>query len=126
MIKKSMMLAKDFKATFLSCERDIETILKKLFIESKPYSDKLKRLLIIDKEDCFDTTQAQYQTLIDEYDLHKLKEDNYILLTPRINQLIHETSKSQILLEFDDFTPTTNPEYRDCTISFTIICPLAQ
>ena len=126
MIKKSVMLAKDFKATFLSCERDIETILKKLFIESKPYSDKLKRLLIIDKEDCLDSTQAQYQTLIDEYDLHKLKEDNYILLTPRINQLIHETSKSQILLEFDDFTPTTNPEYRDCTISFTIICPLAQ
>ena len=79
MIKKSVMLAKDFKATFLSCERDIETILKKLFIESKPYSDKLKRLLIIDKEDCLDSTQAQYQTLIDEYDLHKLKEDNYMI-----------------------------------------------
>ena len=28
-------------SSFLSCQKDIETILRKLFIESKPYSDYL-------------------------------------------------------------------------------------
>jgi hypothetical protein len=29
----------DFTSSFLSCEKDLETILRKLFIESQPYSD---------------------------------------------------------------------------------------
>lgn len=36
----------------------------------------------------------------------------------------HEEVKSYILLEFDDFVPTENPHYRDCVISFSIICHL--
>ena len=55
-----------------------------------------------------------------------MKEENYILLAPRIEKLIHEKFKSQILIEFDDFIPTTNTHYRDCTISFTIISPLVK
>ena len=31
-----------------------ETILRKLFIESRPYSDDLKRLLVINTKDCLD------------------------------------------------------------------------
>ena len=31
-------------SSFLSCEKDFETILKKLFVTSKPYSDVLKKL----------------------------------------------------------------------------------
>ena len=47
----------EIKSTFLSCEKDTEAILKKLFIDSKPYSDMLKRLLIINTKDClFDMT----------------------------------------------------------------------
>jgi hypothetical protein len=35
----------------------------------------------------------------------------------------HEEVKSYILLSFDNFTPNdTNPEYRDCTVTFDIIC----
>ena len=33
-----------FNSSFLSFEKDIETILRKLFIESHPYSDILKKL----------------------------------------------------------------------------------
>ena len=32
-----------FNSSFLSFEKDIETILRKLFIESHPYSDILKK-----------------------------------------------------------------------------------
>ena len=122
----STLNPKDFHASFLSCEKDIETILEKLFIKSRPYSDILKRLLIIEQEDCLDTSQSQYTAIINQYNLHKMKKDGYILLTPRIAQLIHEDYKSRILIEFDDFVPTSNLHYRDCTISFTILCPMTK
>ena len=120
------MNPKDFQASFLSSEKDMETIFKKLFVESKPYSDILKRLLIIDQSDCLDSKQNKYQEIINEYSIHRMKEEGYILVIPRIEQLIHDNFKSHILIEFDDFVPTDNTYYRDCTISFTIICPLVK
>ena len=122
----SRMDPKDFQASFLSSEKDMETILNKLFIKSKPYSDILKKLLIIDQSDCLDPSKNKYQELINEYSVHKMKEDGYILVVPRVEQLIHDNFKSHILIEFDDFVPTENTHYRDCTISFTIICPLVK
>ena len=121
---KNTMSPRDFKMTFLSCEKDMETIWRKLFVESRPYSDFLKRLLIIDKPDCLDKSQAQYSKIIDDYDLRKLKEEQYITNTPRVMLRNHEDKKSYITLEFDDFVPTENNWYRDCTISFTILCHL--
>lgn len=123
---RSTMPAREFKASFLSCEKDIETILKKLFVQSKPYSDILKRLLIIDQPNCLDTTQNQYKLLIDKYDLHTLKEKEFILVTPRMDKLIHATPQCSLLIEFDDFVPSGNAHYRDCTISFTVVCPLSM
>lgn len=120
------MKPKDFQASFLSCEKDLETIINKLFIKSKPYSDVLKKLLIIDQSDCLDFSKTEYQKIIDKYSIHKMKEEQYILVIPRIEQLIHDNFKSHVLIEFDDFTPTENTHYRDCTISFTIICPLVK
>jgi hypothetical protein len=55
-----------------------------------------------------------------------MKEEDYILTIPRIENLIHDNFKSHILIEFDDFVPTSNTHYRDCTISFTIVCPLTK
>ena len=40
------------KSSFQSVEKDIELILRKLFIENKPLSDELKKLLIINTKDC--------------------------------------------------------------------------
>ena len=120
------MNPKDFQASFLSSEKDMETIFKKLFVESKPYSDILKRLLIIDQPDCLDSKQSKYQEIINGYPIHRMKEEGYILVIPRSEQLIHDNFKSHILIEFDNFVPTDNTYYRDCTISFTIICPLVK
>lgn len=124
MKKASVLLANNFKSTFLSCETDQETIWRRLFIESRPYSDKLKRLLVLNTADCLDDTQVQYQEIIDGMNLQDLKDRQYLKNVPKLEFGEHEEVKAYILLEFDDFIPTSNPQYRDCTITFSIICHL--
>lgn len=121
---KAVMSAKDFKSSFLSCEKDTELIWRKLLIESKPYSDKLKRLLIVNTKDCLDDSQQQYQYEIDKYSVKKMVDEGYITTVPKLYFSDHEQIKSYIILQFDDFTATSNPQYRDCTVSFTIISNL--
>ena len=120
----SSILEKNFKNTFLSCEQNQELIWRKLFVESRPYSDKLKRLLVINTPDCLDESKKQYDHIVHETSLKDLKDKKYIKISPKLAFGEHEEVKSYILLEFDDFVPTYNPHYRDCTISFTIICHL--
>ena len=124
MRKQSAVLANNFKSTFLSCETDQETIWRKLFIESRPYSDKLKKLLIINTPNCLDETQVQFQEIIDNYNLQDMKDKQFLKNVPKLSFGEHEEVKSYILLEFDDFLPTDNPYYRNCTISFTIVSHL--
>lgn len=124
MKKASALLAKNFKSTFLSCETDQETIWRRLFVESRPYSDKLKKLLVINTADCLDEEQIQYQEIIDGINLQDLKDKQYLKNVPKLEFGEHEEVKAYILLEFDDFVPTGNPHYRDCTITFSIICHL--
>ena len=120
----SNTIAKNFKSTFLSCEQDQETIWRKLFIESRPYSDHLKRLLVINSPNCLDERQQQYNEIISKTTVKELKDKKYIKAVPKLAFGEHEEVKSYIMLEFDDFIPTENPHYRDCTITFTIICHL--
>ena len=40
------------ESSFLSCEKDTETILRRLFIESQPHNSTLKRLLVVNTKDC--------------------------------------------------------------------------
>ena len=120
----SNTIAKNFKSTFLSCEQDQETIWRKLFIESRPYSDHLKRLLVINSPNCLDERQQQYNEIISKTTVKELKDKKYIKAVPKLGFGEHEEVKSYIMLEFDDFIPTENPHYRDCTITFTIICHL--
>ena len=52
-------------SSFLSCEKDTEIILRRLFIDSRPYSDYLKRLLLINTPDCLDDmTNPKYLDII--------------------------------------------------------------
>lgn len=115
-------LATDFKSSFLSFEKDQELILRKLFIENKPYSDRLKRLLVINTPDCLDETKKQHRDVIDKMDLAALKEQQYITVVPRVASKEFDEIKSRIILEFSDVNPSKNPEYRDLFISFTIVC----
>ena len=123
---RSAELASNFNSTFLSCEKDQEKIWKRLFVESRPYSDKLKRLLVINTPDCLDESQVQYQDIIDNMTLKDLNEQKYLRTVPKIKFGEHEEVKSYILLEFDHFGPTSNEHYRDCIVSFTILCHLDE
>ena len=115
----------NIKSSFLSCEKDAETIIKKLFVESQPYSDKLKRLLVINTKDCLDDSNQNYNKIVKNTSLRDIMEGNYFKLVPRIKMKEHEEVKSYIVLTFDSFSETySNPEYRDCTVSFDIMCPL--
>lgn len=116
----------DIRSSFLSCEKDTETILRRLFIESRPHSDTLKKLLIVNTKDCL-TAQGdklQYiQEKINSFNIKSLIDKQYVRLFPKLTFGEHEEVKSYILVSFDNFTPNeTNPEYRDCTVTFDVVC----
>lgn len=119
-----VMPSSQFSSSFLSCEKDIEEILRKLFISSKPYSDYLKKLLVINTQDCLDNTESTtIQQKVADMSLAKLRQEGYIALEPKIPFGEHEEVKSYIIISCDNFTPNeTNPYYRDCTVTFDILC----
>jgi hypothetical protein len=86
----------------------------------------LKELLVINTEDCIDEKSKNakhYQKFIDELSVKDLRKNGYIKLEPKFTMNEHEEVKSYILVSFDNFTPNeTNPEYRDCTVTFDVVC----
>ena len=116
-------LTKPIESSFFSCEKDTELILEKLFIQNRQKGNELKRLLVINTPDCLDTTNAKYQQIVENKSVKDLKNEQYIKITPKIAFKEHEEVKSYILISFDNFIPNaTNPQFRDCTVSFDIIC----
>ena len=63
---------------------------------------------------------AAYDDLIKQYSISRLKKEGYIRTIPRLNLKEHEDIKSYIIIMMDDFTPTSNDKYRDCTITFFV------
>lgn len=104
-------------STFLSCEKDTETILRKLFIESRPHSDVLKRLLVVQAPDALDKNYD-----MSEYGLKKLLDEQYIVLSPKVRFNEHAQVKSFITLSFDDFAPSGNPQFRNSVIYIDVAC----
>ena len=113
-----------FNSYFLSCEKDTESIIRKLFVDSKPYSDMLKRLLLINTPDCLnDMTNQVYIDKIKNTSIKDLREQGYIRLEPKIKLKENEEVKSYIVISFDNFVPNaTNPEFRDCVVMIDILC----
>ena len=114
----------EFKSSFLSCEKDTESIIRKLFVDSKPHSDMLKRLLLINTPDCLnDMTNQVYIDKIKNTSIKDLREQGYIRLEPKIKLKENEEVKSYIVISFDNFVPNaTNPEFRDCIVMIDVIC----
>lgn len=124
MRKDLVLKPTDFTSSFLSCEKDLESILKKLFVESQPYSNDLKKLLVINMKDCLDNKTSQvYINAIKDMSLAKLREEGYIKFEPKIKMPEHEEIKSYLVFSFDNFRPNmTNPEFRDCTVYIDVLC----
>ena len=120
---KRDVIAQPLESSFLSCERDTETILRKLFIDSRQHSKTLKRLLVITNEDCLtNTTNPEYQK-VDNMSLKELIDNKYIILSPTVKSEEYAKLKAAIVLSFDNFLPNgTNPEFRDCSICIDVVC----
>lgn len=113
----------DFDSSFLSCEKDAELIIKKLFVDSRPYSDELKRLLLINTKDCLDDrTNPAYKKKISKTSVADLVDQNYIRMQPKLKMGENEDVKNYIILSFDNFSPTSNLHFRDCFIEIDVIC----
>ena len=124
-MKKDLALRPiDFTSSFLSCEKDLEAILRKLFIESQPYSDDLKRLLVINTKDCLDNKDSQVANQkISEMSLSKLRQFGYLKFEPKIKMPEHEQVKSYLIFTFDNFkTNASNPQFRDCNVYIDVLC----
>jgi len=120
---KNFINEADLNSSFLSCEKDTELILKKLFVDSRPYSDELKRLLLINTKDCLDDrTNPVYKEKITSTSLADLIDEGYIRLRPRLELGENQETKNYIVISYDNFGPTTNNEFRDCVIEIDIVC----
>ena len=123
-MRRDVIEVPDLKSSFLSIEKDIERILTKLFFDNQIYNRQLLRLLLIPMKDCLSNIEnPDYREVINNASLGKLFEEGYIKLAPKIPMPEHEKVKSYIIISFDNFSMNANnPEFRDCTIHFDIIC----
>ena len=113
----------DFQSSFLSCEKDTELIVKKLLVKSRPYSDELKRLLLINTKDCLDDrTNVAYQKKINETSVADMIDQGYIRCKPQVKMGENQEVKSYIIISYDNFTTTSNLHFRDCIVEIDIIC----
>ena len=118
------LMTNSCESSFLSVEKDIELILRRLFIESGEYSEDLKRLLVINNKDCLDNRDSEvYKKTIKETTLNQLRKKGYIRLEPKIALGEHAEVMSYILISIDNFVPNrSNPQFRDCIVHFDVIC----
>jgi hypothetical protein len=123
-MRRDIIEIPEITSSFLSVEKDIERILTKLFFDNQIYCRQLLRLLVIPMEDCLSNLENQeYKDVIATTTLSTLINDGYIKLAPKIAMPEHEKVKSYIIISFDNFTTNAkNPQFRDCTINFDIIC----
>ena len=121
-MRKDLISLKPIYSTFLSCDKDIQIILKTLFVSSRPHSDILKKLLVINSKDCLEDKE-EYKRVIDSMSVKDLIDKGYIRLNPKISRGTHQEVKSYIIISLDNFSDNySNPEYRDYTINFDIVC----
>lgn len=100
------------KSSFLSIEKDLSIITGEMI-----KNNRFKRLLYYTTSDALDRPNLnQDQTL-------ELFEKN-IKIVPKL--YIDGSVLSYVIISFDNFTPSGNPEFRDNIISFDIICHFDQ
>lgn len=123
MKRDTMIPLSQFKTSFLSVGKDTETILNKLFIQSGPHSEHLKRLLIINAKDCLSNKDSKAYQVAIKKSVKQIIDEGYIKLIPKIEFEEHAEVKAYVIVSYDNFmTNDTNPEFRDCTVNFDIIC----
>lgn len=101
------------KSSFLSVDKDIASITD-MFLSN----DRLKRLIYRTNKD---PMRAEN---LSELETIELLEKDYIRKAPKIE--VEQEVSNYIIIQFDNFVPTSNPEFRDNLISISIICHYNQ
>lgn len=99
-------------SSFLSIEKDMNIIINKMF-----ENDRLKKLLYYNTKDCLNKpklTEEQTLSLINKQ----------IKMVPKL--YVDKSVLNYIIINFDNFTPSANPEFRDNIVEFDIICHFDQ
>ena len=100
------------KSSFLSMEKDMNLIINKMF-----KNERLKRLLYYTDKNALNRpnlTEDQALELI----------NNNIKIVPKM--YVDGSVLNYIIINFKNFTPSENPEFRDNIIEFDIICHFDQ
>ena len=100
------------KSSFLSMEKDTSLIVNKMLD-----NPRLKRLLYYTSKDALNRPNLNEDQSLD------LINKN-IKIVPKL--YVDGSVLNYILINFDNFTPSENPEFRDNTIQFDIICHFDQ
>jgi hypothetical protein len=104
--------AKMPKSSFLSMEKDMNLIINKMF-----KNERLKRLLHYTSRDALNRPN-----ITEDESLNLIK--NNIKIVPKM--YVDGSVLNYILINFKNFTPSGNPEFRDNIIEFDIICHFDQ
>ena len=100
------------KSSFLSMEKDTGIIINEML-----KNNRLKKLLY------YTTSDAMEKPNLTEDESLSLLGTN-IKIVPKL--YVDGSVLNYILINFDNFTPSENPEFRDNTIQFDIICHFDQ
>lgn len=100
------------KSSFLSVEKDMELLIDKLLANKRLQ----KYLYYTDKDPMSKPNLTSEQA-------SELFNTN-IKIVPKI--YVDRSVLQYVLIQFDNFTPSKNPEFRDNTIEFDIICHFDQ
>ena len=100
------------KSSFLSTEKDMELIVNKMIKD-----ERLKRLLYYNTKDALDKPNITSDQTIELFGKN-------IKTVPKL--YVDGSVLNYIIISFDSFTPSGNPEFRDNMIEFDIICHFNQ
>ena len=100
------------KSSFLSMEKDTGIIVNEIL-----KNNRLKKLLY------YTTSDAMEKPNLTEDESLSLLGTN-IKIVPKL--YVDGSVKNYVLINFDNFTPSENPEFKDNTIQFDIICHFDQ
>ena len=100
------------KSSFLSVDKDMSIIADYLM-----KNDRLKKLLYYTSKDCL-----LKRNLTDDETIELFGKN--IKIVPKL--YVDGSVLNYIIISFDNFTPSSNPEFRDNIIEFDIICHFDQ
>lgn len=110
------------KSSFLSIEKDTQSIVKKIL-----ENERLKKLLYYNTKDALVQSNLTEKQSVELLIPHKEKIGEQIIDVPSLIKFVpkvyvDEAEVSYLIISFDNFFPTNNPEFRDCVVEFDIIC----